>query len=110
MREFWLIHACTDWMGDDAWLWKLSCEFRAFNYVGDTQWIKGRVSRRYLADGGRPAVDLTLSARNQRGAQTTTGTATILLPSREHGQVRLPEPPGDDLDSAMRAVTRRFAS
>ena len=23
MRETWLIHACTDWMGDDAWLWRL---------------------------------------------------------------------------------------
>jgi len=110
MREFWLIHACTDWMGDDAWLWKLSCEFRAFNYVGDTQWISGQVARRYLADGGRPAVDLTLSARNQRGTQTTTGTATILLPSRTRGPVRLPEPPGHDLDSAMRAITQRFAS
>ena len=29
MRETWLIHLCTDWMGDDAWLWKLDCEFRA---------------------------------------------------------------------------------
>ena len=110
MREFWLIHACTDWMGDDAWLWKLSCEFRAFNYIGDTQWISGRVARRYLADGGRPAVDLALSARNQRGTETTTGTATILLPSREHGPVRLPEPPGAGLDSAMAAITERFAS
>ena len=108
MREFWLVHACTNWMGDDAWLWKLSCEFRAFNYVGDTQWITSRVSRRYLADGDRPAVDLTLSARNQRGTETTTGTATILLPSRARGQVRLPEPPGRDLESGLRAITERF--
>jgi len=28
MRETWLIHRCTDWMGDDAWLWKLDCEPR----------------------------------------------------------------------------------
>ncbi len=41
MRETWLIHLCTDWMGDDAWLWKLDCEFRQFNYVGDTQWLGG---------------------------------------------------------------------
>jgi acyl dehydratase len=110
MREFWFVHACTNWMGDDAWLWKLSCEFRAFNYVGDTQWIGGHVTRHYLADGGRPAVDLALRARNQRGDETTTGTATILLPSREHGQVRLPDPPGAGLDSAMRAIIERFAS
>jgi acyl dehydratase len=110
MREFWFVHACTNWMGDDAWLWKLACEFRAFNYVGDTQWISGRVSSHYLADGGRPAVDVILSARNQRGTETTTGTATILLPSRAHGQVRLPDPPGSDLESAMRAITQRFAA
>jgi acyl dehydratase len=110
MREFWLIHACTNWMGDDAWLWKLSCEFRGFNYVGDTQWITGEVTRHYLAEGGRPAVDLTLTARSQRGTQTTTGSATILLPSREHGPVRLPDPPGAGLDSAMRAIIERFAS
>ena len=109
MREFWFIHACTNWMGDDAWLWRLSCEFRAFNYVGDTQWITGEVTRRYLAEGGRPAVDLTLAARNERGLQTTAGTATILLPGREHGPLRLPDPPGADLDSAMAAIIERFA-
>ena len=48
MRETWLIHLCTDWMGDDAWLWKLDCEFRRFNYVGDTQWLRGRVVRKLL--------------------------------------------------------------
>ena len=58
MRETWLIHLCTDWMGDDAWLWKLDCQFRKFNYVGDTHRMRGRVTRKYLAEGGRPAVDL----------------------------------------------------
>ena len=58
MRETWLIHLCTDWMGDDAWLWKLDCEFRAFNYVGDTQWLRGtrraQVPRRRRPTRGRP--------------------------------------------------------
>ena len=56
MRETWLIHLCTDWMGDDAWLWKLDCEFRKFNYVGDTQWLRGTVTRKFLADGDRVLV------------------------------------------------------
>jgi acyl dehydratase len=94
MRETWLIHACTDWMGDDAWLWRLRVEFRKFNYVGDVQWVEGDVVRHYIADGGRPAVDLDLRTRNQRGEITSPATATVLLPSREHGPVRLPEPPG----------------
>ena len=82
MRETWLIHLCTDWMGDDAWLWKLDCEFRKFNFVGDTQWLRGAVTRKYLADGQRPAVDLDIRAENQRGELTTPGHATVLLPSR----------------------------
>jgi len=112
MRETWLIHLCTDWMGDDAWLWKLDCEFRCFNYVGDTQWLRGRVTRSYLAAGGRAAVDVELEAVNQRGELTTPGHATILLPSREHGPVRLPDPPGGarDLQGALHAISEEFGS
>jgi acyl dehydratase len=111
MRETWLVHLCTDWMGDDAWLWKLDCEFRKFNYVGDTQWLSGTVTRRYLADGDRPAVDLDLVATNQRGEITTPGHATVLLPSRDHGIVRLPDPPGGatDLAGALDAIAEGFA-
>jgi acyl dehydratase len=110
MRETWLIHLCTDWMGDDAWLYKLDCEFRRFNYVGDTQWLRGTVVRKYLAEGSRPAVDLDLSAENQRGELTTSGKATVLLPSREHGAVRLPDPLGGatDLEGALEAFAQRF--
>ena len=44
-----------------------------FNYVGDTQWLRGRVVRKLLADGDRPAVELELEAVNQRGEATTPG-------------------------------------
>jgi hypothetical protein len=110
MRETWLVHLCTDWMGDDAWLWKLDCEFRRFNYVGDTHWMRGVVTRKLLA-GDRPAVELGLHGENQRGEVTTPGHATILLPSRAHGPVRLPEPPGGatTCGDALAALVERFA-
>jgi acyl dehydratase len=110
MRETWLIHLCTDWMGDAGWLWKLDCEFRRFNYVGDTQWLSGSVTNHYVAEGGRPAIDVELTATNQRGELTTPGQATILLPSRQHGAVRLPEPPGgaQDLPEALQAISDRY--
>jgi acyl dehydratase len=111
MRETWLIHLCTDWMGDDAWLWKLDCQFRRFNYVGDTHWVRGRVVRKVLAEGDRPAVELDLAGENQRGELTTPGHATILLPSREHGPVRLPSPPAGatTCQDALDALVERFA-
>ncbi len=110
MRETWLIHLCTDWMGDDGWLWKMDCEFRRFNYVGDTQWLGGRVTRRFLAEGDRPVVELDLWSTNQRGELTTPGHATILLPSREHGPVILPQAPGGatDLQGALDAIASGF--
>jgi acyl dehydratase len=111
MRETWLIHLCTDWMGDDAWLWKLDCEFRRFNYMGDTQWLTGVVTRKYLAEGDRPAVELELRAENQRGELTTPGRATVLLPSHRYGPVRLPDPPGGaaDLQQALESIAAGFA-
>lgn len=111
MREAWLMHLCTSWMGDDAWLWKLDCQFRRFNFVGDTHRMSGRVVRKYLAEGDRPAVDLDLEGRNQRGEVTTPGHATILLPSREHGPVRLPDPPdgATSLEALIAALERRYS-
>jgi acyl dehydratase len=111
MRETWLIHLCTDWMGDDAWLWTLDCEFRRFNYVGDTHWMRGRVVRKFMAAGDRPAVDLEVWGENQRGEVTTPGHATVLLPSREHGAVRLPDPPGGAQTCAevLDALVARYA-
>jgi acyl dehydratase len=112
MREAWLIHLCTSWMGDDAWLWKLDCEFRRFNFVGDTHFLTGRVVRKYLAEGERPAIDLELEGRNQRGELTTPGHASILLPSRERGPVRLPDPPegASDLRELIDALARRYSN
>jgi hypothetical protein len=111
MRETWLIHLCTDWMGDDGWLWKLDAEMRLFNYVGDTHWMRGRVVRKYLAEGQRPAVDLEVWGENQRGEVTTPGSATVLLPSREFGEVALPDPPGGatDLQAALDAIAEDFS-
>ena len=92
MRWAWLVHYCTSWMGDDAWLFRLRGEFRSFNYFGDTTWISGTVRDVYLHEHG-PAVDIDISGTNQRGVENVSGTATILLASREHGPVRLPTPP-----------------
>jgi len=92
MRWAWLVHYCTAWMGDDAWLFRLRGEFRDFNYFGDTTWLTGTVVHAYVGEHG-PAVDLDLTATNQRGKCNIVGTATILVASREHGAVRLPEPP-----------------
>jgi len=92
MRTCWLTHLVTNWMGDDAFLWRLSHSLVGFNFLGDTHVCTGEVVATRRED--RLAVaELAVRATNQRGDVTATGTATVLLPSREVPVVRLPDPP-----------------
>jgi acyl dehydratase len=93
MRWAWLIHYCTNWSGDDAWLFRVRGEFRKFNYMGDTTWITGRVTDVRVDPELGPAVDIEVTGTNQRGQQNINGSATLLVASRSHGAVRLPDPP-----------------
>jgi len=43
---------------------------------------------------------------NQRGTVTCPATGTVALPSRDHGPVRLPEPPAD-LQAQATALMQR---
>jgi acyl dehydratase len=93
MRTSWLIHLVTNWMGDDAWLWKLDCQSRAFNFMGDTTICSGEVVDKRI-EGPHHIVDLKLAGTNQRGEVTAPGTATVILPSGR-GPAVLPTPPAD---------------
>jgi acyl dehydratase len=107
MRETWLTHIVTDWMGDDGFLHKLRCEHRKFNYTGDVTWVRGTVVGKEQVDG-RNEVHLELRCENQRGEITTPGTAVVLLPTRE-APVTLPEPPAPDLDGVVAHELKKFA-
>jgi acyl dehydratase len=107
MRETWLTHALTDWMGDDGWLFTLRCEHRKFNYIGDTTWVRGVVVDKVVTQG-RHEVHLEVSCFNQRGEQTTPGSAVVLLPTRS-APVQLPAPPADTLAGLLESEIARHA-
>ena len=107
MRETWLCHLLTDWMGDDGWLWKLRCEHRKFNYIGDTTWVRGTVVDKVQAEG-RNEVHIEVRCENQRGEVTTPGTAVVLLPTRT-APVTLPQPPAPTLEGMIEHELRRFS-
>jgi acyl dehydratase len=89
MRTNWTGHLITNWMGDDAWISRLSTRIRRFNYVGDTQWMRGRVESVDAASVPAEA-KLVLEAVNQRGETTCQGTATVLLSSADGDVPELP--------------------
>jgi hypothetical protein len=61
--------------------------------MGDTTWITAVVTDKRVDDELGPAVDIEVTGTNQRGQQNINGWATVLVASRTHGAVRLPDPP-----------------
>jgi hypothetical protein len=105
MRTCWITHLLTNWMGDDAWLFAVDLDARGFNYVGDTHWCRGEVAAVGMGEHG-PYAEIAFRATNQEGDDTVTGTAVVLLASREHGLPRLPVPEPALADRAVRIVAQ----
>jgi acyl dehydratase len=108
MRDCHLSHFSTDWMGDDGWLLQQSSEIRKFNYIGDTTIITGEVVGKRIDETGNAVVDIEMRGTNQRDVVTCPGSATVALPSREHGAVQLPSPPADLAEIAARMMERHI--
>lgn len=77
-----LCRLLTDYVGVDGWVRRLQYQMRRMNRPGDTMRVRGRVTRRYVADDGARAVDLEIWIENDRDGVTTPGTATVTLPAR----------------------------
>jgi len=107
MRDYWVSELATGWMGDEGFLRKLRTRIRGFNYMGDAQWLHGRVSGKSL-EGDDHLVEIEVTMTNQREETTLTGSATVLLPSRQGGPVRLPSQPRD-LPRNLDDLRRRLA-
>jgi acyl dehydratase len=91
-RQCWFYHHVSDWAGDDACIVATEDSIRKFNYMGDTQYLSGKVVGK-RDDAGQKVVDLELHMINQRDTETAYGTATVALPSRTDGLPLFPRVP-----------------
>jgi len=82
-RISWLGNLITNWMGDEGIIKRLRGELRRFNVVGDTTWLKGNVSKKYI-ENGEHLVDIDCWGENQRGEITMPGKSTVRLPSKNN--------------------------
>jgi hypothetical protein len=92
LKRQWLIQLLTDWIGEQGFLKKFSCQYRAMDYPramrtmidpqdGETWWCKGKVIRKYIEDDEHLA-DCDVWIENGKGEITTPGKATVVLPWR----------------------------
>ena len=80
-RCSWLTHHATNWMGDDGFLRKASCQIRRHNPDGDVIFIDGKITRKYEEDG-KHLVEIEQKAVTHRDELSAAGTAVVELPSK----------------------------
>jgi acyl dehydratase len=88
MRSCWIAHLVTNWMGDDAWIWKLTASVRKFNYLGDAHFVSGVVRE---VDRAANTVTIDASCVNQRGETTADGRVVVVLRPPGGGTAVVPE-------------------
>lgn len=102
-RMSWLFNLFTNWMGDDAFIWKMSGDERVFNQMGDVTVFEGKVVKKYI-DNGKCCVDIEAWAKNQKDEWSMPPhTSTLILPSKEHGVVEYPDIPSQYIEEVKKA-------
>jgi len=78
-------HQSGDELGDDANLLIMDAQVRRFNLVGDTTYMRGKVTRKWIEADSDDShrIECDVWAEDQRGELTAKGTATIGLPKRK---------------------------
>jgi len=81
LRYAYLVNALRDWIGDEAEIREIGCQYRAINQKNDTLTVVAKVVEKETVDGEN-RVKLTTNVMNQAGEATCPGHAVVVLPSR----------------------------
>jgi acyl dehydratase len=81
LRFAYMLNALQAWIGDEAEVREVACQYRVMNQKGDTLTVRGRVVDKSVADG-EARVRLELDVVNQADQTTCPGHAVVVLPTR----------------------------
>ena len=81
LRYAYIVNALRDWIGDEAEIREVGCQYRAINQKDDVLTVTGKVTDK-KTDEGENRVYLETNVINQEGEATCPGHAIVVLPSR----------------------------
>ncbi|MDD5371707.1 MAG: MaoC/PaaZ C-terminal domain-containing protein [Anaerolineaceae bacterium] len=92
LKRAWLGQLVTNWIGEEGFLKKFSCQFRKADWPrkmktgvepmdGETWLCKGKVTKKYV-ENSQNMVECEIWVENGKGEITTPGTVLVILPSR----------------------------
>jgi len=80
-RINWNGHLLMNWIGDHGFLRELAIKMPQLNIMGDTTWLRGKVTGKRVEDG-KHIVELEIVNENQLPQIVTQATAEVVLLSR----------------------------
>jgi hypothetical protein len=80
-NEMMLVHAVTDWIGDDAFVKSMDSQDRRMVFFGDMTFVKGKVGRKFV-ENDEHLVELNVWGENQDGVTHTKSDFIVKLVSR----------------------------
>jgi acyl dehydratase len=93
LRQTMVSHYLHNYIGDDAWIYRMRYEFRNFNYMGDVTWLTANITEARVDPVFGPLIEMDVVGTNQRGKENVRANATVLVASRATGLCKLPNPP-----------------
>jgi acyl dehydratase len=81
LRYAYIVNALQQWIGDEAEIREIGCEFRAINQKNDVLTVVGTVTDKRV-EAGEHQIVLDIDVVNQDGKKTCPGHAVVAVPSR----------------------------
>ncbi len=82
LKNAFLGHLMTDWVGQHGTLRKLSAQYRGMDVPGTPIYAKGVVTKKYV-ENGENLVECDIWLENHKGEKTTPGSALVALPAKK---------------------------
>lgn len=81
LRYAYIVNALRDWIGDEAEIREVGCQYRAINQKGDILTVTGKVTEKKVEEGEN-RVYLETNVVNQNAEATCPGHVILVLPSK----------------------------
>ena len=82
LKNAFLGHLMTNWVGEHGTLRKLSAQYRGMDVPGTPIYAKGVVTKKYV-ENGENLVECDIWLENHKGEKTTPGSALVALPAKK---------------------------
>jgi len=81
LRYAYIVNALRDWIGDEAEIREVGCQYRAINQKNDVLTVTGKITEKAVVEGENQ-IRLETNVVNQDGVATCPGHAILVLPTR----------------------------